>query len=280
MRFPAWAFLARLALPLALSLLVVALAPDLAQAQDQEVRPSAAAAEENTAAARPTLSVPLTRGDFDIYDLPPSGAAASTPAKAVVVFASDSSGWTYWEDRVARHLAKQGFYVLGLDSALYAADRYDQGTLAADFERIAEAAPAPMLAPDAPIYFGGYGMGAAQAVAAAALAPQPPRLAGLVLVAVPKRGRYGLLFTDSFFPPRGQNTFSLAELAPNLGNLRILQLRSEHGLFESSTWLTTLTAPHLQIIYPQSWREFRHANPTFLKALDKGLQWLLAPAAS
>jgi len=151
--------------------------------------------------------------------------------------------------------------------------------VAADFERIAEAAPAPLVATDAPVYFGGYGMGAAQAVAAASLLPQPARLAGLIVVAPPSRGRYGLVFTDSFFPPRGQATFSLADLAPNLGNLRVLQLRSEHGWFESSGWLSILPGPHLQVVYPQSWREFRHANATFLKALDKGLQWLSGPAA-
>jgi phosphatidylglycerol lysyltransferase len=259
------------------ALLALAAAPALPA---QETLPGEARA------ARPAFPVPLTRGPFQVYDLPPSGPAAVAPARAVVVFASGPGGWTYWEDRVCRHLSRQGVYVLGVDLAAYRGgdgegEGRNQEAVAADFERIAEAAPAPLLVPDAPVYYAGRADGAAFALAAAALPPAPPRLAGLLLVDPPERARYAERFTDaiplSLFAPHGPGTFGLAQLAPALGKkLRVLDLRSNGA---AAAWLDAVPGEHRRIDCPHSWRQFDQVTKALVQALDDGLAWLLAPPA-
>ncbi len=270
---------AALLLPL-LWLGAAALLPARAQAQDDAVRDG----------ARPTRSIPLARGDFPVYDLPPEGAAAGQPARAVLVFASGDGGWTYWEDRACRRLARNGCYVLGIDTALYSAlaatanRPVTQAGLAADFEQISEAAPRPLLADDAPVLWGGVGGGAAQAVAAAALTPPPPRLAGLLVANLRSRGRYGIGWTDRFgLPIRGGATFALADLAPSLGTLRVAQLQGTGSAawldHASPAWLAAVPGPHREFDFPVEWRHVGRATKTCLDTLDTALDWLLAPPA-
>jgi len=268
----------RRALPLLLgSVLALALLPAL---RAQEALPGEARA------ARPAFPVPLTRGPFQVYDLPPSGPAATGLARAVVVFASGPGGWTYWEDRVCRHLSRQGVYVLGVDLAAYRDGDPERGgrpqeILAADFERIAEAAPAQLLVPDAPVYYAGHAEGAAFALAAAALPPTSPRLAGLLLIDPPERARYAERFTDaiplSLFAPHGPGTFGLAQLAPALEKkLRVLDLRSTGA---APAWLDAVPGDHRRIDCPRSWRQFDQVTKALVQGLDDGLAWLLAPPA-
>ena len=262
-----------------LPLLLLSLPPARALAQDDAV----------TDGARPTRSVPLARGDFPVYDLPPEGAAAGQPARAVLVFASGDGGWTYWEDRACRRLARSGCYVLGIDTALYAAASSShpvtQAVLAADFEEISEAAPRALLADDAPVLWGGVAGGAAQAAAAAALVPPPPRLAGLLLVNLRSRGRYGVGWTDRFgLPIRGGGTFALADLAPSLGTLRVAQLHGTGGAawldHDSTAWLAVVPGPHREFDFPVEWRHVGRATKTCLDSLAAALNWLIVPPAS
>ncbi|HEY9250387.1 MAG TPA: AcvB/VirJ family lysyl-phosphatidylglycerol hydrolase, partial [Rariglobus sp.] len=55
------------------------------------------------------------------------------PVNATIVglclLGSGDGGWSYWEERVAAHLAKKGWAVAGLDFAVYASADYTQHIL-------------------------------------------------------------------------------------------------------------------------------------------------------
>jgi len=230
---------------------------------------------------RTTIPVQLAHAVFQVHDLPPPG---TTPAPALVLLFTGKAGWTLWEDRVAGHLAKRGFYVLGIDTPRYAAVKggdYAPDDFAADLERIAEAAPAPFVAEGCPVVLVGRGLGAGAALGGAMIPPPPPRLGGLVLAEVPERSRYGFHLRDRlpFLLPSGEGTFSAAEAAAALGQLPVAHLHADdRGAKlpnDATAWLDAARGPKRRIDYVRGWKNYGVATPPFLKALDEGVDWVL-----
>jgi type IV secretory pathway VirJ component len=200
------------------------------------------------------------------------------PCRAVILFASGDGGWTSFEDRICRSLSSRGFAVAGWDFLRYAkAGAYDQRMLSADFSAVLEETKRALgIAGPVPVIFAGYSSGAEQAAAAGAFAPRPPGLAGLLLISPGERGRYGISLSDLMgFTPRGAGSFAMADLAPSLSELRIVQIHGEHDPLDSTEWLKRLDATHDLKTYPGGWHFFKGGPPDFLRMLDDAIDWIL-----
>jgi phosphatidylglycerol lysyltransferase len=231
----------------------------------------------------------LARGAFEVAWYQPEQG----PVRGLFVLGSGSGGWSYWETRLARHLARRGWAIAGVDFARYASTDYTQDILAGDFARlVAElarrnsppgdkpqaSAPAQTVGP-LPVIYGGWSMGAEQALpAAAVVAVRPAGLRGLLLVAPGARGRYGLHTPDKLgITPTGPGTFGLAEFAPDLGGLRLAQLHAGLDPLDSTDWFKGLPLDLRLWKYPRAFHDFSNASDDFLALTDKALRWVLAP---
>ena len=251
-----------------LPLLLLALLPAFLHAQKSD-------------GVRTTIPVRLAHTVFQVHDLPPPG---TVPAPAVILLFTGKSGWTLWEDRVSGHLAKMGYYVLGIDTPLYASVKggdYAPDDFAADLERIVEAAPDAFVAKGSPVFLIGRGLGAAAALGGAAVPPPPPRLAGVIVTEVPERGRYGFHLSDRvpFLTPSGEGTFTMTEAVLKLGTLPVAHIHPDDGRFDATAWLDAAQGPKRQVPYVRGWKNFGVATPAFLRALDASVAWLISVRA-
>jgi hypothetical protein len=238
-----------------------------------------------------TEPIALTRGTFEIAWYQPAPLAV----RGLFVLGSGDGGWSYWETRLARHLASRGWAVAGVDFALYAATDFNQEILAADFARlVAELArrntppaDAPQTstpaqpAPPLPVIYGGWSMGAEHSLpAAAVLSARPAGLHGLLLVAPGPRGRYGLRTADKLgIRPTGEGTFGLADFAPQLKGLRLAQLHAGLDPLDSIDWFKGLQLDLRLWKFPRAFHDFSNASDKFLALTDKAIDWLLANPA-
>jgi hypothetical protein len=238
-----------------------------------------------------TEPIALTRAPFEFAWYQPS----QLPVRGLFVLGSGNGGWSYWETRLARHLASRGWAVAGVDFALYAATDFNQEILAADFARLvaelarrntppayapqtsAPAQPAPPL----PVIYGGWSMGAEHSLpAAAVLSARPAGLHGLLLVAPGPRGRYGLRTADKLgITPTGEGTFGLADFAPQLKGLRLAQLHAGLDPLDSIDWFKGLQLDLRLWKFPRAFHDFSNASDKFLALTDKAIDWLLANPA-
>ncbi len=227
-------------------------------------------------------TLPLKRGTFSISWYRPSNA----PVSGLCVLGSGDGGWSYWEERVAHHLAMRGWMVAGVDFANYAVTDYTQRILATDYMRIVEElarrAGEPAAGTQRPVIYGGWSMGAEHALPAAANpATRPAGLRGLLLVAPGARGRYGLHRADKLgFTPTGEGTFALADFAPQLHDLRIAQLHAGLDPLDSIKWYAGLRLDLRLWKYPRAFHDFAGASDEFLALMDESITWLLKPADS
>ena len=229
-----------------------------------------------------TEPITLTRAPFEIAWYQP----AQLPVRGLLVLGSGNGGWSYWETRLARHLAGRGWAVAGIDFALYAATDFNQEILAADFARLVnelkrrsgEPASAPDNAKPLPVIYGGWSMGAEQALpAAAVLSARPAGLRGLLLVAPAARGRYGLRTPDKLgITPTGEGSFALADFAPQLKGLRLAQLHAGLDPLDSIDWFKGLQLELRLWKFPRAFHDFNNASDEFLALTDKTIDWLLA----
>ncbi len=192
--------------------------------------------------------------------------------KAVIVFASGDGGWTDWENQMADWLADAGWWVAGLNCRAYAQTDYDEDLLAEDFQILAKSLEAPA---GTPLFYGGWSMGATQAVAAAGT-ERPPELAGLVLFSCGSRGRYGLRLTAELgIAPRGDGTFGLNDFNDSLDGLRIAQFHGTADFISSTAWIRNL--PQTTALYemPGYNHGFDGPSEAFRPHVLKGLGWAL-----
>lgn len=223
----------------------------------------------------------LRRGAFEVMWFHPS----KTAVRGLCVLGSGDGGWSYWEERVANHLAKKGWAVAGVDFAKYAEHDFSQAILAADYAQLvaelARRAGEPSDGGTRPVIYGGWSMGAEQSLpAAAVLAERPAGLRGLLLVAPGPRGRYGLRTADELgFAPTGEGTFALADFAPQLRDLRLAQLHAGLDPLDSIKWHRGLGLDLKLWKYPRAWHDFDGASDEFLALLDESIAWLLKPPA-
>lgn len=191
---------------------------------------------------------------------------------ALIVFGSGDGGWTEWEDTVAEWLAGAGCWVAGLNCRTYAAKDYDGDLLGEDFKRLAQAADAPE---GTKWFYGGWSMGAVQAVAAAGN-ERPPELAGLLLLSTGSRGRYGLRVKDELgISPAGEGTFGVADFNDALDGLRIAQFHGGADFLSSTAWIRSLGGSAALYEIPGSNHGFDGPSPSFKPQLLRGLGWVL-----
>ena len=237
------------------------------------------AAPGGSANARPE-GLTLQRGAFTINWYMP---AAGTAVRGVCVVGSGDGGWSYWEEIVCAHLAKRGWAVAGVDFAKYSTTDYTQAVLVADYGRLvtelARRAGPPSGDVPRPVVYGGWSMGAEQALPAAADVPaRPAGLCGLLLVAPGARGRYGLHTKDKLgFTPTGEGTFGLADFAPQLHDLRLAQLHAGLDPLDSIKWYHGLKLDLRLWKYPRAFHDFDGAGDDFLKLMDEAITWLVSP---
>ncbi len=221
-----------------------------------------------------TFSAKLKRGPFAFFEFP----SRKIQTRALILFGSGDFGWGGWEDAVARSLADAGYDVVGIDCAAYAKTDYDLDTLQADEAEMARMASVPHGSHPPPLILGGWSMGAIQAVAAAGGAHPPPHLVGLLLLASPNRGRYGLRVTDKLdIPPTGPGTFGVSDFAEGLRPVRVLQWHGGFDPLDSVSWLQTLPAPHQELVYEHGFHDFNGPSPDFFPMLVDSVNWILQP---
>jgi phosphatidylglycerol lysyltransferase len=242
--------------------------------------PAHAAAKDDQT---PREVVMLTRGMFAALRLyspeSPGGTHAAAP-RALIVFGSGDGGWSYWEERVCRHLAARGCVVAGIDFARYAASDFSAEIVAKDFATlVAELRKRHPAAAQAPVLYGGWSMGAEHSLPAAAEAQVRPReLRGLLLVAPGARGRFGLRTSDKLFTPHGDNTFALRDVAPRLRDLPMAVFHGGLDPLDDLNWDDDLGLNLRLWTIPRVFHDFGNAGPEFLAALTEALDWMVPVA--
>jgi len=222
------------------------------------------------------LSIQLPSGRFEVLyyngDEVPLG---------IVVLGTGDGGWSYWEERVAKHLVAKHYAVAGWDCRKFADSRhYNQAELGAGFQAAAAVGRKRSGAGDAPLWYGGWSTGAEQSVAAAADSHRPPELVGLLLAAPGEHGRYGITASDLLgMEPYGTGTFALAEFSRKLGGIRVAQFSAGLDPLDNAKWLKTLPKGSYQLIkLPLCLHDMGGAGDEFLRKLDEAMQWsLIAP---
>ncbi|HVJ45678.1 MAG TPA: AcvB/VirJ family lysyl-phosphatidylglycerol hydrolase, partial [Luteolibacter sp.] len=219
------------------------------------------------AATDELASVELSRGEGTVHLY-----RGAPPPKAVIVFASGDGGWTDWENEMAGWLADAGWWVAGLNCRAYAENDYDGDLLAEDFQRLAKSTNAPA---NVPVFYGGWSMGAVQAVAAAGV-EHDPNLAGVLLFSCGSRGRYGLRLKDELgIAPTGEGTFGLNEFNGSLNGLRIAQFHGGADFISSTAWIRSLDQTTALYEIPGYNHGFDGPDPKFKPQVVRALGWLL-----
>jgi len=220
----------------------------------------------------PSVSIPTKHGEFSVQVFAPSDEM-----KALVVFGAGDGGWSYFEDRIARALAAEGYAVVGWDCRAYAKlGSYSQQDLAVDVNTAIQKGQAFLKGEQSPIVLGGWSTGAEQMIAVAASPHRPKETTGLLILAPGERGRYGITMTDLLgLTPRGPDTFALADMAKHLEGLRVVQFHGEKDMLDQTSWLKKLTAPHHLEVYPNAGHDFDGASLAFLEQLCQKMAWLI-----
>ncbi|MFA7368860.1 MAG: phosphatidylglycerol lysyltransferase domain-containing protein, partial [Kiritimatiellales bacterium] len=194
----------------------------------------------------------------------------------LVVFGSGDGGWSAWEHVVATRLQEANLAVVAFDFEKYSAADFDQPTLVRDMADAAAFAAKRLHAEGLPVLYGGWSMGAAQAIAAARGTNRPPELAGLLLMSLDSRGRYGIRAPDLVgITPAGPGTFDLNEFNPDLRDLRVVQYHGTADFMAQTTWIRFLKSPHQLYLLKGMNHGFDGLSPEFTPVLLQGAAWAL-----
>jgi lysylphosphatidylglycerol synthetase-like protein (DUF2156 family) len=219
-----------------------------------------------------TTEVELTRGAFDIRLY----ATAGGDPRALVVFGSGDGGWSAWEHVVATWLQEANIAVVAFDLKKYSATDFDQPTVANDMAAAAAFAAKKLNAEGIPVLYGGWSMGASEAIAAAKGTNRPPELAGLLLMSLDSRGRYGIRAPDLVgITPTGPGTFDLNEFNQALSDLRVVQYHGTADFMAQTTWIRLLKSPHQLYLLKGMNHGFDGLSPEFRSVLLDGAAWAL-----
>lgn len=228
--------------------------------------------EEEDAPPAPRATVALTRGPAQVRLYEPD----ETPPRAIFVFGSGDGGWSPWEDAVALWLRDAGAYVVGFDLRDYAEKDYDAAILGRDMAALAKDAAIRCNGGDAPVIYGGWSMGAVQAVAAAGTKERPAKLAGLLLMGADSRGRYGLRESDELgVTPQGPGTFGLSDFSAAMDGLRVAQFHGGADFMASTAWIQSLKSPHALYTVPGANHGFDGPDDSFQEWVVRGMNWIL-----
>jgi phosphatidylglycerol lysyltransferase len=220
----------------------------------------------------PAITIPLRRGAFPTYHFVPAGSP-----KAIIILGSGDGGWSPIENRVCSFLQQSGFYTVGIDFRKYAASDYDLNILVSDFTVIAAVAATRAGNPDLPVIYAGWSVGAVQAVAACGDVDwRSPRLAGLVLMSMDQRGRYGLGLPELIgLEPQGEGTFGVADFTAAVANLRVAQISAVGDWMNNTDWMKTLKTPHRLYQLEHSNHDFNGVDDALQRDLLDGINWVL-----
>lgn len=199
----------------------------------------------------------------------------------IVILGTGDGGWSYWEEKVAKHLVAKGYAVGSWDCRKFSDSRsYDQAELAAGFRAAVEAIRETSGADDVPAWYGGWSTGAEQSVAAAADPERPDGLVGLLLAAPGEHGRFGITESDLLgVEPSGPGAFALADLASKLKGLHVVQFAAGLDPLDDTTWMAKLgDIPHRIMKLPTCLHDMGGAGDEFLQKLDEAMKWTLQPA--
>jgi len=218
------------------------------------------------------VPVTLTRGDFDVRLYPAPGG----DPRALIIFGSGDGGWSAWEHVIATWLQEAHLAVAAFDFEKYSATDFDQLAIAKDMASVASFAAERLNAKGLPVLYGGWSMGAAQAVAAVRGTNRPPELAGLLLMSLDSRGRYGVRAPDLVgITPTGPGTFGLNEFNTDLKNLRVVQYHGTADFMAQTTWIRLLKSPHQLYLLKGMNHGFDGLVPEFRPVLLQGVSWAL-----
>lgn len=229
----------------------------------------------NFAATGEMLQLPLAGGPFQV----PYYCGPQAP-KGIIILGTGDGGWSYWEENTATYLAKNGYAVGGWDCRRFADTRkYDYAGLCAGFEAAVVAVRNRCGGPDSlPVWYGGWSTGADQSVAAATSSDQPKHLIGLLLAAPGTRGRYGITAGDLLgADPTGPDTYALADMAPKLAGLRVVQFMAGLDPLDDEEWLANDPGPKLYVKLPGMLHDMDGAGPVFLDKMNEAIGWTLQP---
>lgn len=200
--------------------------------------------------------------------------------KGIIILGTGDGGWSYWEENTAQHLAKAGYAVGGWDCRKFADTRqYDYAQLCAGYSAALNAVRERSHAKaDAPVWYAGWSTGAEQSFAAATDIHRPAHLTGVLMAAPGERGRYGITTADLLGDtPTGPGSFSLAEMAPQLRGLPVVQFAAGLDPLDDTTWLNSYQGPKKLVHLPGLLHDMGGAGPEFLTALDQAISWTLHP---
>lgn len=221
--------------------------------------------------------VQLTRGTFGLRLYPSPGG----DPRALIIFGSGDGGWSAWEHVVCQWLQDANLAVAGFDFGKYAATDYDQPTLVNDMAATAAFAAEKLNAKEIPVLYGGWSIGAVQAVAAAAGSNRPAALSGLLLLSLDSRGRYGIRAPDMVgITPTGPGTFDLHEFNSALTDLRVVQYHGTADFMAKTTWIRLLSSPHQLYLLQGMNHGFDGPVDEFKPVLLQGVAWALGDDSS
>jgi len=219
------------------------------------------------------LKLELNRGTLTVLEFP----SKKSTTTALLLFGSGDGGWGELEEEICRAFQNEGYEVIGIDCQAYANTDYDLDTLQSDFRTIAETVYSLDGRHKPPLIVGGYSMGATQAIAVAGGPHPPPGLIGLLLVDPCSRGRYGLHASDRMnFLPTGPGTYAVANFAPTLGSIRVVQWHAEDDSIDSRSWLDLLTTEHKAYIFPHDGHGYDDNREEFIRKLIGSVDWILS----
>ena len=224
------------------------------------------------------LPIELRSGPFETLYYGSTG-----DPKGILIVGTGDGGWSYWEERVAKHAVAQGYAVGSWDCRKFADSRkFGQADLVEGFNKSVEAVRDRSDADDdCPVWFTGWSTGAEWALAAAASPDREPNLVGVLPAAPGDRSRYGITKSDLLgLTPEGPDSFALADLGPALDGICVVQFAAGLDPMDDVTWQKRLGpgCPHKVVDIPGVLHDMGGAGDRFLAELDKAMQWSLENA--
>ncbi len=221
------------------------------------------------------ITTSLSSGPFEILYY------ASKHPRGIMIVATGDGGWSnQWEEPTALHAATVGYAVGGWDCRKFSESRsFGHDALVESFNATVEAVRKRAGLPaDCPVWYTGWSTGAEWAVAAAASSSRDPHLVGILAVSPSDRSRYGITQSDLLgLDPQGPGSYALADHAPALHGLRVVQFAGGLDPLDESTWLKSLhkQTPHKLVEIPDVPHDMDSAGAVFLTQFDMAIQWTL-----
>ncbi|MEO5916922.1 MAG: hypothetical protein ABIS50_22025 [Luteolibacter sp.] len=221
------------------------------------------------------IPVTLSSGKFETLYY-----AAEHP-KGILIVATGDGGWSgQWEEPVALHAVAAGYAVGGWDCRRFANSRtFDHAKLVEAFNAaVASVRKRAKLADEIPVWFTGWSTGAEWAINAAASPDREKHLVGILAVSPGDRSRYGISQSDLLgLDPKGPDTYALADLAPALHGVRIVQFAGQLDMLDDTDWLKSLHAatPNKLVVIPDATHDMNGAGDRFLSEFDMAVQWMI-----